>query len=402
MHRTVGHRALLPPFGDLREPGVVGRRLHARVDRREHVLDVRHDAEVDAHVLADGRRVAVHMDDLRLLRVRGELAGHAVREARAQRDDQVRLVDRVVRRRRAVHAREAQRKRVRLREGAEAHERRRHGDLRLARELGDLLRGARRQHAAARVDHGALGLVDELREARELAGRRRGLRVVGAQRDALRVLRGGERPLHVLRHVDDDGARLAVRGDVERLGHDLGDLVRALQQEAVLGDRAADAAHVRLLERVRADLPERNLARDAHERHAVHVRGREAGDRVGRAGAGRHEADAGASRGARVAVGHVHAALLVAAEDELERRLGEAVEYVQDRAARISEQHLRAGLRQRVHQRLRARLLFFLLHLLSRFCLSQACALRSPRAARDRIFHSTARRSSASTPEPLS
>ena len=57
---------------------------------------------------------------------------------------------------------------------------------------------------------------------------------------------------------------------------------------------------------------------------------------------------------ARVAVGHVRAALLVAAEDEVELRLREAVEDVQHGAAGIAEEHLDARLLQRLHQRPRA------------------------------------------------
>ena len=376
--------------------------LDARVDRGEHVLHVGDDAEMHGHVLADGRGVAVHVDDLRALRVGGELARDAVGEPHAEGDDEVGIVDRVVRGRGAVHAGEAEGERVFLVERAEAHERGGHGDLRAVREVGHVLRGAAGDHAAARVDHGALRLVDELREARHLRGGRHGLGMVGPERHALGILCRGKPTLHVLRDVDHDGAGLAVRGDVERLGHGLGHLVRALHEEAVLRDGAADAGHVGLLEGVRADLGHRDLSRDAHDRHAVHVGGGEAGDRVRGAGAGGDEAHAGLALRAGVAVRHVDASLLVASEDELERRLREAVEDVEDAAARIAEQHLRARLRERIHERLRARRLLcrLLLHFIFAFCCSHACALRSPRAARDLIFHSMDLRSSAFTPFP--
>ena len=65
--------------------------------------------------------------------------------------------------------------------------------------------------------------------------------MVRPKRDAFGVLRGRHGLLAVLRDVDHDGTRLAMRGDVKRLRNDLGDFVRALDEEAVLGDAARDA-----------------------------------------------------------------------------------------------------------------------------------------------------------------
>ena len=121
VHRLVGHGALLPPPVDAVEPFRVLRRLDAGIDRCEHVLDVRDNAEVRGHVLAYRTRIAVDVDDLGVLRIGGELAGDAVRKAHAEGDDEVRLVDGVVRRRRTVHAGEPERERIALVEGAEPH-----------------------------------------------------------------------------------------------------------------------------------------------------------------------------------------------------------------------------------------------------------------------------------------
>ena len=227
--------------------------------------------------------------------------------------------------------------------------------------------------------------------------------MVRAQRDALRILRGGHRALHVLGDVDHDRTRLAVGGDVERLGDDLRDLVRVLHEEAVLGDGAADAVHVRLLECVCTNLAHGDLSRDAHERDAVHVRGGETCDGVCGTRSARHEAHAGLAGGARIAVGHVHAALLVPSQHELERGLWQAVEYVQHRAAGISEQHFSARFSERIHERLGARSLILLhLRLSLSFCISHALAARSPRAALDLMRHSMAFLSSGFTPKPFS
>ena len=239
-------------------------RLDAGIDGRKHVLHVGDNAEIHRDILADGAGIAVHMDDLGALRVRGELAGDTVGKPHAESDDEISLVDGVVRRSGSVHSCEPQRERVVFVEGAEPHKRRRHGNLRLMRQIGDVLGRAGRDHAAAGIQHGTPGLVHKLREARHLRCSRHGLRMVGAERDAFRILRGCAHLLDVLRYVDHNRTWLAVRGDIECLGDSLRNLVRTLDEEAVLCDGAADAAHVSLLESICADLRQRHLARDAH------------------------------------------------------------------------------------------------------------------------------------------
>ena len=86
----------------------------------------------------------------------------------------------------------------------------------------------------------------------------------------------------------------------------------------MLDDGHGDAHDVGLLEGVRADDAARDLARDDDHGHGVHVGGGDAGDGVGGAGARRHEDHADLARGARVAVGHVRGALLVAGEDVMD------------------------------------------------------------------------------------
>ena len=99
-----------------------------------HVLGVADDGDERRDVLADLGRVDVDVDDLGVRREGLELAGDAVVEARADGDEQVALVHRVVGRDGAVHAEHAHGELVRLGEGAQAHERRGH---RQAAQLGE-------------------------------------------------------------------------------------------------------------------------------------------------------------------------------------------------------------------------------------------------------------------------
>ena len=61
-------------------------------------------------------------------------ARDAVVEARAERDQEIAVVDGVVRERRAVHAEHAHRQRMRRVDAAESHQRRHHGNARTRRQ----------------------------------------------------------------------------------------------------------------------------------------------------------------------------------------------------------------------------------------------------------------------------
>ena len=84
------------------------------------------------------------------------------------------------------------------------------------------------------------------------------------------------------------------------------------------------------------------LAGDHDQRRRVHLRGEQARHGVGRARARGHQHHAGPAGGARVAVGHVGGALLVAHQDQLDRRVDERVEDRDRRAAREAEDVLHA------------------------------------------------------------
>ncbi len=107
---------------------------------RPAIADDRHVGTAD---LAELGRVDVDVDDLRAWCERTDLAGDAVVEARAERDEQIGLLHRGDRGVVAVHARHAEAQLVVVGERAACHQRRHHRE---AGELGELtqrLRGAR-------------------------------------------------------------------------------------------------------------------------------------------------------------------------------------------------------------------------------------------------------------------
>ena len=116
-----------------------------------------HMAPVHALDLVDLRRIDVQMrDEFGAAGKLGRIAGDAVVETRAERQQAIAVVDGIVGERRAVHAEHAHRQRVRRVDGADAHQR---GDDRYLKFLGELAQGVRRaavDHAAARIDQRAL------------------------------------------------------------------------------------------------------------------------------------------------------------------------------------------------------------------------------------------------------
>jgi hypothetical protein len=63
------------------------------------------------------------------------ISGHAIIEARAQRNQQVAVIDRIIRECRAVHAEHAHRQPILGVDRADAHQSRDHRHLKLAREF---------------------------------------------------------------------------------------------------------------------------------------------------------------------------------------------------------------------------------------------------------------------------
>ena len=111
----------------------------------------------------------------------------------------------------------------------------------------------------------------------------------------------------------------------------------AVDEEVVLGDGQRDAGDVDFLKGVGAEHFAGDLAGDADDGNGVEHGGGDAGDEIGGAGAAGGDADADLARGARVAVGHVRGALLVAHEDVVDGKLAQRVVGGQDGAAGIAE-----------------------------------------------------------------
>ena len=206
------------------------------------------------------------------------------------------------------------------------------------RKCPDDVHRARENDAVACENQRPLGGVDQLEGALIFLGTRA---PVGTE---LRFLRGSGVPielarrlLRVFRDVDVHGTGTAPGRDLERFAEGRRDVVGARHQIVVLGNRQRDAGDVRFLERIGADKLAAHLAGDADDGRAVHHRRRDARHHVRRARSRRRNRDADPAARARIAVGHVRRALLVADEHVADRIIEHRVIRRKDGAARIPE-----------------------------------------------------------------
>src|SRR5690606_30929794 len=246
---------LLAPLVDVQARQLV-------LEARKHVPQVADDGHMRLDELRDLGWVDV---DVYYRRVGGEttyLAGYAVVEAQPRSQDQVAVSDRLVGRHRPVHARHAKRALVAGRVGADSHQGGYHRDPGLLGEPGDRFRYD--LPAAANHHHGALGAHDRLRRALHLFRVADHGGTVAGKVDLGVEAAVEERQLNVFRHVDEHRARPARRGDMERLGEHLRQLLDGLDEVVVFGDRTGDAEHVSFLEGVRADELGSHVSGDGH------------------------------------------------------------------------------------------------------------------------------------------
>jgi hypothetical protein len=257
-----------------------------------------------------------------------------------------------------VHAEHAQPLRRRRRKRAQAHQRRRCRVAGRADKFGDRRAGfdAGINAAAADIEHrpfGAGDQVDRFGDARRIA---LGLRLVVPVGGLIgrKIFALGK--LHVFRQIHHHRSGPPGAGDIECLVHGARQIVDVLHQIIVLGAGPRNARGIGFLEGVVADQVGRHLAGQANHWNAVHKGIGQPGHGVGRAGARRHQNDAGLTGRAGIAFGHVDRPLLVTHQNMANRVLLEQrIVERQHRTAGIAENNLNALIRQGLDDHFRTR-----------------------------------------------
>ena len=277
---------------------------------------------------------------------------HWLADARAEGEDQIRLLRRGDEARIGAHAQVTREMRAGAVEQALAAEGDRGRDVIRHEEVADGGLALRAPTAAAENGERALGLRQQRHHLRH--GARRG---VGGQH-ALRadVRHGHAVLLHLLADGDDDGAGAAADRHVEGMRHDLGDAPRVVDLRHPFGERREHPAVVHLLEALAVRLLDGNLADEQHHRRAVLHRHMHADGGVAGTGPARDDGHAGLARQLTLRLRHVDGAGLEAAGDELHAVSGgvETVQQVQVAFARHREHMARPVRHQRIGQQLPA------------------------------------------------
>ena len=298
------------------------------------------DADVGVDDLVDFHLVDVEVDDAR---VGGEVlhvARDAVIEAGAHGDEQVAVRNGHVGRVGAVHAGHAEVQVPRVRHAAFAHEGRDDGNARLFHDVADQGRRSARDDAAAREEEGLLRLAQGLDGRHDIFLAALDVAVIAPQMYCFGVFKFQFAVEDIFGDIDEDRARTARAGDIEGFPDDAGQVFDVLDEVVVLRDGRRDARNVRFLEGVAADQVRGDLAAEHDQGDGIHVGRGDAGDHVAHAGSRCSEADPGASRGAGVAVGRVHGALLVARQDVGNVRFIQFIVKRQHGSAGVAEDHL--------------------------------------------------------------
>ena len=269
-------------------------------------------------VLADRRGIDVRVDDLRVGHKLADLPRHPVVEAGPHGDQQIAVVNRHVRRVRAVHAQHPERQRVRPRKRPQPHQGHRHRNVEKLGQRQQLLGAVRVDDPAAHVQDRALGPEHGFGRLLDLPLVPLVGGVVAADVDLVRIVKLGGGHADVLGNIHQDGAGPAARGQVKRFLDGRRKIRHVLHQEVVLGAGSADPDDVGLLKRVVAQQIGRHLPREHHDRTRIHVRVDQPRHRVGRAGTGGNEGHADLPRRARVGFRHMDRGLFVTDQNEVE------------------------------------------------------------------------------------
>jgi hypothetical protein len=340
---------LLPPFRKRFGVGPLTRRVDLVEHLLQHGVAGADDGNVGRHILRNRRGVDVDVNDLGTGAETVWRVGDAIVEAHPHGQDHVGVMHRGIGLEGAVHTQHPEKLPVAARIAAESHQRIGHRIIQPPCEPRELVGGVAENHPASRVDHRPMRRKQHLHGAADLSGMPLDRRLIGTDADPIRVqIRHLViRVRNILGNVDHNRPRAAAAGDVERLGDGLGNVFRAPHHETVLHDGPRNTDHVGFLKSIAADFFLGHLAGNHHQGDRIHVGGRDAGDRIGGAGARGHEHRAHLPGRPGIAVCGVGGALFVAHQDVFYIVLPEqGIVDVQRRASGIAPEIADAGIAQ--------------------------------------------------------
>ncbi len=269
----VGIHLIHPPIGG-------NLLVDSSVELLQNDPDIPDDSDGGGDVLVDLRRVHIDVDNVCSPGERGRFADDPVAEARADHNQQVAHRDDHVGDLRPVHSDHPRIACAGRRNRSDPHHRSAHRSIDLFDELGKLFARPSPNDSPADKTHRPLSTMNKLKR--------------GAERLFADPIRPGFHRLddltlilgvldrYILRHIDQDGARPALLGDLERQTNRLGKIVHILDDEVVLRHRHCDSGDIDFLEGILPEKGNRHVPGDRHDRHAVHIGGGDSRHQIGR------------------------------------------------------------------------------------------------------------------------
>ena len=327
------------------------KRLCAQNEFLQRVFRVAHDGNVHGHVARDGRGVGIDMHYDRVLCEILPVSGHSVVETRSYRKQQVALVHRRIRAKRAVYAHVAEVQRMLGIYRALAHYRRYHGYTRQFGKSGQLIFRARHAHAAARQQQwpSSAGKRGECSLYLPHVYVRR--RSVSAYLHRFGILFVARLTLNVFRYIHQHRTRSAAAGYDESFFYCRREARSVADGHRVFGDTAHHTDYIGLLKSVVAYQMPGHLTRKTHERNAVVIRRGDRRHEIGRARSAGDQANARTPRGAGITIRRVRQPLFVTRKYDVNAVCGiKRVEQIDGLSARVREQHVHVLRFQRLHE----------------------------------------------------
>ena len=298
-------------LANLLHPLVVVLRHELFVEIVQDILQVSDDGLMHFDILIDLCGIDINVDDLGAGRKLIGISDHAVRKARAHRNQKVAFTDAEIGSLGAVHTDHAGIVGIMPVKSTFSHQCVAHGCINEFHKFLELFAGPGDHSAAAHIEEGAFGGFDHFDHVVDV-----GIAVT-ASLSLQSFGRGGSGDVlghcagHILGNIDQNRAGSAGCGDPEGLADRRREVLDILDDVAMLGDRHGDTRDIDLLERILAKKRQGYVARDGDKRNAVHIRGGDSCHEIGGAGTAGREADAYFAGCSRIAVRHVGSALLV-------------------------------------------------------------------------------------------
>ena len=316
----VAHRRIALHLPDGGHPIGAVPALHPRSQVGQHTRQIAGQCHVHQNVLVELGGVNIDVDLSRVRGIRLEVAGHPVVEPHAERQQQVRLLNRLIHPGFPVHPHHPQIQRVGRRDRTNAQQCHRDRHVRAFREFANQFHRTREQNAVPGEDNRSLRAIDEPDSLVILRIGRPQLRPIPGHPHRSAVPdKLGRGLLRVFGDVHQHRPRSTRPGHIERLVNGRRNIGSLADQIVVLRHGKGHPGDVGFLKRVGPDQLAADLTRNTDDGRRIKHRRRDAGNHIGRPRARGRDGNADLTAGPREPVGHVGGPLFMPDQDVANR-----------------------------------------------------------------------------------